>query len=231
MILRTMRIADSFLQIFDLTRKNISYCSPSKIWTVTENTPNAGIKNLHINMGGLDFCAFNEDLTKGMKHITTDRSSILFDKECDGIAFIENTGKKRIVFCDLKSTFDSGKVRYGFYQNLISFLKMHMLLSICNGYDLMDFDIDFIVACKCFANKNKKENFIHLLQSNQIKGADKFDRNIFYSLIEEGEKCIKIGDLPKISSIDIHPNIRNKKIKLRLLMSEKFSDDFVNYSI
>lgn len=226
-----MKIADSFFNIFDLTKNCISSSSPNATWTVTEGSCDASIKKLNINIGKADFYAFNERLTKGMSHITTCKSSKLEDKECDGIAFVEVSGKRRLIFCDLKSTFDSNKVKNGFNQNLMSFLKIYMLLSICDGFELNDFDIDFIVACKCFKDENKRDNFFHKLHSDLIADKDNFNTKILYSLLTKREKCVQLGDFPNMSSIDIHPNIRNKKIKLRLLMSENFSDDFVNYSI
>ena len=106
-----------------------------------------------------------------------------------------------------------------------------MLLSICDGFELNDIDIDFIVACKCFKDENKRDNFFHKLHLDLIADKDNFNTKILNSLLTKREKCVQLGDFPNMSSIDIHPNIRNKKIKLRLLMSENFSDDFVNYSI
>lgn len=226
-----MKIADSFLQIFDKTKHHISSSSPEILWTIKEVSCDASIKKLHVKIGGLDFYAFDERLTKGMGHITNTRSTILEDKECDGIAFVEDLDKCRLIFCDLKSKFDSKKINHGFNQDLMSFLKMHMLLSICDGYELKDFDIDFIVACKCFEDDNKQDSFLHMLQSKQIADSDSFNTNILTSLLTKGEKCVKIGDFPNMSNINIHPSIKDKKIKLRLLMSNNYNDDFVNYSI
>ena len=226
-----MKLADSFLQIFDKTNTSISAKSPDLVWCVVETAPDAGIKRLFVDMNKADYVAFNELLCKSMPNITTQRSSNIEDSECDGIAMAEKDGRLLFIFCDLKPTFDTCKIIKAFKQDLLSFLKIKMLLSICNGFNFDDCDIDFIVACKCFATDEKRTDFISRLQMKQIAKVDAFSSKILYPLLLNGEKCVRLGDFPQIAGLDINPCIKNKKVKLRLLMSSNYADDYVNYSI
>lgn len=226
-----MRIADSFLQIFDKTNTYISAKSPAPIWTITETNPRAGIKRLVVDINGADYVAFDELLCKSMPNITTTRSSIIEDIECDGIAIAEKNGLACLIFCDLKPRFDTCKIMKAFKQDLMSFLKIRMLLSICDGFNLDDYDINFIVACKCFETEDKRTEFISRLQMKQIAKVDAFSSKILYPLLLNGEKRVKIGDFPQIANLDINSDIKNKEIKLRLLTSNNYTDDFVKYSI
>lgn len=226
-----MRTADSFLQIFDKTNTSISAKSPDLVWCVVETAPDAGIKRLEVDMRNADYFAFDDSLCKNIPRVTSGISSSLKDSECDGIAIIEKDNRSLMIFCDLKPTFDTKKIRKGFSQDLFSFIKLHMLLSICNNYELDDFDIDFIVACKCFENIAKRADILSRVQNNQIVDKDYFINSLLYPLIKNGEKCVRLGDFPQIAGLDINPGIKNKKVKLRLLTSSNYTDDFVKYSI
>ncbi|MBR2607147.1 MAG: hypothetical protein IKC70_04380 [Bacteroidaceae bacterium] len=226
-----MKLADSFLQIFDKTKAFVSADSSSTHWIITEKNSDAGIKRLFVDMNKAEYIAFDDMLCRSMPNITTQRSSIIEDSECDGIAMAEKDGRLLFIFCDLKPTFDTCKIIKAFKQDLLSFLKIKMLLSICNGFNFDDCDIDFIVACKCFATDEKRTEFISRLQMKQIAKVDAFTSRILFPLLENGEKCVKLGDFPQIAGLDINPCIKNKKVKLRLLMSSNYTDDFVKYSI
>lgn len=226
-----MRIADSFLQIFDKTNTNISAKSPVPVWTVVETKSSAKIKRLIIDINGAEYVAFNDQVSKNMTNITTDRSTILEDSECDGIAIIKRENNLCLLFCDLKSKFNNHKIIKALNQDLASFLKMYMLLSVCNGFKLSKCSIDFIVACKCLENDNVKADMLSRLNSIQMANIYSFDGIVLYPLLKNGEICVKLGDFPQIAGLDINPCIKNKKVKLRLLMSSNYADDFVHCRI
>ena len=136
-----------------------------------------------------------------------------------------------MLFCDLKSSFDTKNIKKGFSQDLLSFIKLHMLLSLCDGYNLDEIKIDFIVTCKCFENEVKKADILSRVHSGLIANKDVFINAILYPLLVKGEKCIKLGDFPQIAGLDINPDIKNKKVKLRLLTSSNYADDFVHCRI
>lgn len=226
-----MRTADSFLQIFDKTNTSISAKSPDLVWCVVETAPDAGIKRLEVDMRSADFVAFDDSLCKNIPRVTSGISSSLKDSECDGIALIRKNDEDIMVFCDLKRSLDTKNIKKGFSQDLLSFIKLHMLLSLCNNYNLAEFKIDFIVTCKCFENEAKRADILLRVQNNQIVDKDYFINSLLYPLIKNGEKCVRLGDFPQIAGLDINPCIKNKNVKLRLLTSNNYADDFVNYRI
>lgn len=226
-----MRIVDSFLQVFDRTHTHISAKSPAPVWTVVETKSSAKIKRLIIDVNGAEYVAFDDWVSKEMPNITTDRSTILENSECDGIAIIKREDNLCLLFCDLKSKFNNHKIIKALNQDLASFLKMYMLLSVCNGFELSNCNIDFIVACQCFENDNVKADMLSRIHSIQMENINSFDGVILYPLLMNGEVCVKLGDFPQVACLDINPIIKNKNVKLRLLTSSNYSDDFVSYRI
>lgn len=226
-----MKTADSFLQIFDKTRGCISADTSSSVWAVTETERKAGIKRFLIDMNKAEYVAFDDKLCKDKLHMPANVSSYFKDSNCDGIALIRKDDENLMVFCDLKASFDTKDIKKGFAQGLFSFIKLHTLLSLCNNYNLVEFNIDFIVVCKCFENEAKRADILLRVQDGQIADKDIFINAILYPLLKNGEICVKLGDFPQIAGLDINPCIKNKKVKLRLLMSSNYADDFVNYSI
>ena len=226
-----MKLADSFLQIFDKAKGCISADTSSSVWVVTETERKAGIKRLNVDMNKAEYIAFDDKLCREKLHLPVNISTHFKDSNCDGIALIRKGDENLMFFCDLKAAVDTKDIKKGFAQNLFSFIKLHMLLSLCNNYNLTEFNIDFIVVCKYFENSAKKADIFSRVQSGQIADKDVFINAILYPLLKNGEICVKLGDFPQIESLDINPCIKNKKVKLRLLMSSNYADDYVNYSI
>lgn len=131
-----MALNNTFTTMFDKAISNGHAHEYKNKWVVVEHENNATMNHLEVNATG-DFLGFDHDLVKGVKDTTTRMSSKLDDKDCDGIAFLnDNSEQEHLVFAELKSNFDIQKITGAFHQITMSFVKMHAWLSLCKDYSL-----------------------------------------------------------------------------------------------
>lgn len=144
-----MSLSNTFTTIFDKAINNGHAQEYNNKWIVDEHEQNATMTHLEVIADG-KFLGFDQNLVKGVKDTTTKMSSKLEDKDCDGIAFFnDNSKKEHLVFAELKSSFDVGRIAGAFRQITMSFIKMHAWLSLCKDYNLSEIQVQFITACKC----------------------------------------------------------------------------------
>ena len=153
-----MALSNTFIAIFDKAISNGHARECENKWVVVENGKDATLTHLEVNALG-DFLGFDHDLVKGVKDTTTKMSSNLEDKDCDGIAFLnDNSKQEHLVFAELKSNFDVQKITGAFHQITMSFIKMHAWLSLCKDYNLDKIKVHFITACKCCKDRDQEDN-------------------------------------------------------------------------
>ena len=152
-----MKEIDALKTIFNKKADAIYVCRDK--WAITEKDKGATFRKLEILCTNKEFHVISNSFYQGIKNTTEDRSTYLWDSDCDGVCAIEIEGEKHYVFVDLKSNFDTKKVCDAYLQDLHTFLKMHTLLSLCEDYSLgKEVIIDLIVACKTFRNQEQEDN-------------------------------------------------------------------------
>lgn len=232
-----MTLIDSFPALYDKIVPSTS--SDNTFWEVEETQETASIKKIHVNPKDATILGYGDTLTKSMTQITTDRSNNLIDKECDGIAIISNNLETKLIFVDLKSKFNPDKVKDGLFQDVCSYLKMHLMCSLCDGYDVDKIKLEFIVVCKCFENNDKRTSFLdEMLQLQQMPNANPNPNigDFYYNLTTNGLVNIEFGKLKSIKKLEkvldlINPLIINKSIAIRLVQSETFKDCSVSFEV
>lgn len=209
-----MLVSKSFLQFFD---KVSSQSSPT-VWRVHESDRSATFTELEIKKTNAEFVGFDEYLTKSMACLTTIRSSIFKDKECDGIAFVVHGKQEQLLFVELKSKYSKKLVYDAIKQMCYSFLKMHSMLSLCEDYSLTNLPIIFCAATNCAMDEKEESHikqYIHqALMSNEYKETGLFLQNLFF----KGSVCIKFNNLFQIMNIrlPVHDHIKHKEITVFL---------------
>lgn len=84
--------------------------------------------------------------------------------DCDGIFFFEYSGKKFLFLCELKSSFSSQEIQKAKEQVIGSYLKMHSLLSLLQGYRKDEIEVRGLIVSfepeteKLLAIEKKSEN-------------------------------------------------------------------------
>lgn len=219
-----MALSEVFTQIFDKSKDKGHAALSTDLWVVKEHEMSATMKCLEVRAKG-SFLGFDHDLVKGMPDITTKLSSKLEDKDCDGIAFLYDTnGKENIVFAELKSNFDIKKITDAFHQILMSFLKMHSWLSLCENYNLEDVIVHFVVACKCFRDENQESNVLQRISQAQQLGKNTFEAKFLNRLLKDKYIMESMSSFGDIQNLPFHNSIRNKEVCMHLQLTQSPSD-------
>lgn len=224
-----MALSDTFTTIFDKAKNN-GRALKNK-WVVIEHENSATMTHLDVNAIG-DFLGFNHDLVKGVKDTTTKMSSNLEDKDCDGIAFLnDNSKQEHLIFAELKSNFDIQKITGAFHQITMSFVKMHAWLSLCKDYDLNKITIHFITACKCYKDKNQENNVLLRISQAQQLGKDTFETKFLKPLLDKNKIKVKLSSLNDIQKLPFHDCICEKEIYMYLQLTNNPSDTQTSITI
>ena len=124
-------------------------------WTIVEHEDGASFKTVRIRDIQANSYSIDNDLYRNKFKKVFENSTKLNDNDCDGCAIIHHNNQKHILLVELKSKFDTTKISKAYKQALTTLLKNHMLFSLCDGYDIQEFDISILIACLP-PNENQK---------------------------------------------------------------------------
>lgn len=219
-----MQILDSIHSIYDKKSSSCIRCSCD--WTITEENQSAIFNKLTIHKEGVDFTVINNDFYKGLNAITHDRSSFLCDSDCDGIALVEGKEHNQFIFVDLKSSFSESSICKAFRQDFFSFLKIHVMLSLCEDYQLDRMQLFFYAACPPCKTKTEEYSIKDsLLQGNTINSVRFIDKCLLsYFYGTNGFMC-KIEDLPIVTNKKLRQDILSTDIVFRIHTPNNITDN------
>jgi len=213
-----MSISNSFCEFFDkILTPDFGFKQSGKHWEVNETNPSAQLTTLKVRNSKAEFVGFNQELTRDMSCLTAKRSTQFEDKGCDGIAFVKINDEERLLFVELKSKCTAQNLNDALKQMCISFLKMHAMLSLCEGYSLREANIVFCAATK-YCDKEEKEKLKLFAHKASMQDEQKGSGKLLYSLFSDGYISTKLGDLFQIIGINLPLmlDIRDKKITVHL---------------
>lgn len=130
----------------------------------------------------------------------------IYRSDADGIILFEKGTRKHIVVCELKS--GTNKFSSAFDQATGSLIKIVMMLSVCDHFQLNDFDITFI-----FAVKIVDEMLNDIIQLEEVAATPKDE--LFNQLCKH-HFCQTIRLDTYSPRHAIHRSILQKNIKVRL---------------
>lgn len=226
-----MTIIDSYPIVFDNVNPSSCTLGNPNVWKVFEKKAEAKISRLNVYFHTNRYLCFDEKLTKNMPDISTTRTTHILDDGCDGIGIFINEDKNYLVFADLKSNFDTNKIQHAFVQSLCSFMKLHSMLSLCEGYDIEQSNIEFVATSCCFHDQDKETSTYEWLLREKTANPDSFASRIAYPLLKTGSIFIHIKDFPQAKSIPFSQRILDKKVRLSLVRSKNYNDNFVDYNL
>jgi hypothetical protein len=197
--------------------------------SVIEKSATASLKEVEFVKTGCVFLAADDSLLKGMADITTHRSSSLLDKDCDGVIYTQPaTETNKTYLIDLKSRFSLDGVTMALTQLVHSLFKLHAMQSLCEGYDGKRQPVELIVACQCFEDEQQESAVLLKLSQNA-------PQNAFYKvlsrLVLNGQTQVRLGDLFMAQIEGLTSDLKNKKITLTLITTEKYGDNKAVYRI
>lgn len=216
-----MRVAEAFKDIFGQDTVE----ELDSVWNIHETRVGATFNLLQVNNPGESFFVINPCLYS--QNVCHDDTGWLNDKNCDGAALTRNSGIDYIILVELKSTLDSTKIITAYEQIVQSFVKLQMMLSICQGYDMQNYDLIGVIACKPAKNKDQEIKFhqelLNIKEGNFVPpDMACLVRLYFDSYIE----CY-LADTPFMKGHAFHKDFQYHKIRIYLKMADAYSDDSV----
>lgn len=111
---------------------------------IHEDGKYATVNDFYLEDLGTLFHFFPDYETKKTSNLWTRKC--IYRSDADGIILFEKGDRKHIVVCELKTA--SNKFALAFDQATGCLVKIIMMLSVCNHFQLDDFDVTFIFAVK-----------------------------------------------------------------------------------
>lgn len=138
-----MKLHKSIVTIFDKSNNPLI----NNEWIIDEPSDTAKLKTVKIKDIQAGSYSIDSDLYRNKFGKAFENSTQLNDKDCDGCAVIHNNQDKYLLLVELKSKFASSKISEAYKQALTTLLKSHMLFSLCNGYDIKEYDVSILIVC------------------------------------------------------------------------------------
>lgn len=213
---------DSIKYIYD--KQAQSFEKKKESFVVTEkNDQQTTFKKLTVHKKGCQFFVVKPPFYTGISAITKDRSSILKDSSCDGIAFSDTHGNLTFYFIELKSRFREYKIREAFCQIFFSFIKMHMMLNLCQGYKPEKSRFDFFVACNPPEDQEHLTDILYLIQQKEECGHDDFIiKCIKEFFLGDKKYSCKVKDINYVDFKHFNEKFQNIEVRLNIYTPETF---------
>lgn len=220
-----MDVFNSFCKIFD----KCQVITSDDNWKVSESNQQASFKTLVIQNTGNKFYSIENSTYKNMTCITQ-KSSFFEDKDCDGVALTEIEGKTIFILSELKSSLDSCDILKAYKQIVFTYLKLYMMLSLCQGFDVDDWIIIGIIACHPPKNDDQKTQ-LYLEYLNIEEGTSKLDVKYLLRLLFEKKIETSLGKINFVQNIPFNEQLKNLKISLYLKTSDSINDSSSTFDL
>lgn len=219
----------SFCQILD---KGIWSSPLHQTWNISESNTNASFRSLDITFQGA-LLALDKASYQGIYGaVNTKISTKIEDRDCDGFAVYgvgageDERVQKAIVAVEMKSSFDSYDLMKAYKQLVYTYLKMHSLLSFCDGYHCLEYKIIGVIACHPPKDEGKYLASIHARKnSGENVLPDLRFMDTMYQANSAGScHMIPLSKVSFLQNLPLHPDLRNKTLHLYLHLTSGVND-------
>ena len=114
---------------------------------------------------------------------------------------------------------------------IISFLKMHAMLSLCKDYSIDTLSLHFVASCQCFEDNNQEAGVYNYLNKAESTTDTTFEGSFMRKLIENHNIEIKLGDITSLWNIPLNSSLTDKKLTLSLQLTQHYGDNSTLYMI
>lgn len=210
-----MQEIDNFKQIFNYTPKE----STVEI-KLEENGSMAKIRHLNIIGGGVNLVSFAENYSDQIGKFF--KKSSHCTKNADGIIAFENYKGKNLLLCEMKSS-GGGVFNTAFQQVFSSYLKLCMLLSMCDEFRISNFRVFFLFTSQDGVDLAQRLNELEQIDESQRTFID----NVRLDLLKGKSVRFKLSNVPHNLSF-LHQDFTNQEVVCQLLTSKT---DTINFDV
>lgn len=216
-----MQIIDSLHSVFD-KKSNACVCT-NGTWAVYEEKEVA-FKKVTFHCEGACFGVLNNEFYKAIKETTENRSSFLKDSDCDGISFFDDRSSLQLLLVDLKSSFSEQNISKAFKQDFFSLLKIHMMLSLCEGYSLDSLLIRFFAVCPPCASLDDKAIILDRIYLGEESDKERFENKYLMAYFKKGVFSCKMKDIPFVKDKHLNEDLLDATIQFQIVTAENYED-------
>lgn len=171
---------------------------------IHESGKQATVNDFYLEDPGTLFHFFQDEEIKKTSKLWTKKC--IYKSDADGIILFEKGNRKHIVVCELKS--GPNKFGLAFDQATGCLIKIIMMLSVCDHFQLNDFDITFVIAVKI-----SDEMLNDIIQLEEVAATPK--EELFNQLCKHGF-CQTVHLDTYSPRHAVHRSILQKNVKVRL---------------
>lgn len=222
-----MKLHKSIVAIFDKSNNTLI----NNEWIINEHENGAIFKTVKIRDIQAGSYSIDSDLYRNRFEKVFENSTILNDKDCDGCAIIHHNQNKYILLVELKSGFDPTRISKAYEQALTTLLKNHMLFSLCDGYDIKEYDICIMIVCLPPNEAKKvwlKDQYL-LMQNSGVHAQQ--DCCFAARLYMEQKIDTKLRDVTLFTNCPFNTSINDLNIHITLKNPPTTSDTELDLSI
>lgn len=208
-----MQEIDNFKQIFNYTP-----IESSVEINLEETGTKAKIRHLNIKGGGVNLVSFDEKYSDQVGQFFQKSSHCR--KNADGIIVFENSKGKNLLLCEMKSS-GGGVFDSAFQQVFSSYLKMCMLLSMCDNFKISNFRVFFLFTSQDGVELAQRLNELQQIDVSLRSFVDK----VRLDLLLGKQVRFKLCDVPHNMSF-LHRDFTNQEVVCQLMTSPTDTIDF-----
>lgn len=216
-----MQIIDSLHSVFD--KKSDACNCTNDTWIVHEDNE-VSFKKITFHCDGACFGVVHNEFYKDIKNITEKRSTFLKDCDCDGISFCDDGGVLQLLFVDLKSSFSEQNITKAFKQDFFSLLKIHMMLSLCEGYKLGSLLIRFFAACPPCASMDDEAIILDRIYLSEELDKERFENKYLMAYFKKDVFSCKMKDISFVKDKHLNEDLLDATIQFQIVTAENYGD-------
>ena len=130
-----------------------------------------------------------------------------------------------LVLSELKSSLDSCDILKAYRQIVFTYLKLHMMMSVCEGFDISNWEIIGIIACLPPKNEDQKTKLqLELLNMEEGNNEIKPDIKCFVQLFFKKKIESGLADTPFTKGKPLHEKLKDMKISICLKTANSTTD-------
>lgn len=225
-----MSYSASFQQLFgELLSERVE----GKCIVIDHTQDETNFRELRLVNQNAIFDCYDTAILKGWPYLEKISDKKLLDKDCDGWVIHQKEGREMLLFAELKATGGTKTWTKALQQLMYSFLKIHMLSSLCADYDLSQIKVHFVLACQNYKEGEYRAEVDHRINADQQLRSTALGQQfstttekILSKLRTQKKTQFRCGDIKLLQNIPLHSSLAQTIIDLSLVVAENQNETY-----